>query len=230
MPLSRRALVRTAALPLAGLAGCVSPPRPPVAEGWHEVRIPGKRATRYSWEVKSERMAILAQAEASASMWRRKLRVPPERIGTASFAWWVDDLIGNADVTHVERTDAPVRVLFGFEGDSRRLPMRTRMMFELAQALTGEEPPYATLAYVWANDAPEESVLHNPRTDRVRKIVADSGRQHLGRWRDHRRDLAADFHRAYGEPPGALVSIAVMTDADNTASSARAWYTPPRLG
>ena len=103
------------------------------------------------------------------------------------------------------------------------------MMFELAQALTGEVPPYATLMYVWDNQAPVESVVINPRTDRVRKIVLDTGTSQLGRWRDHRRQLARDFHRAFGEDPGPLQSVALMTDADNTRSTAQAWYGPVKV-
>ncbi len=213
------------ALPLAGCAFA------PLAhgDGWHEVRIPGKRSTRYAWERKLGRAAILASADASASMWRKRVAVAPQQLGQASFSWWVDELIAGADVSQVDREDAPARVLFGFGGDARRLSQRTRLMFELAHALTGEEPPYATLMYVWENRAPLESVIVNPRSDRIRKIVADSGTSQLGRWRDHRRDLAADFRRVFGEAPGPLVSIAVMTDADNTASLAKAWYGPVTL-
>ena len=58
----------------------------------------------------------------------------------------------------------------------------------------------------------------------IRKIVIDSGTGQLRRWRDHRRDLAADFRLAFGEEPGPLVSVAFMTDSDNTRSQARAWY------
>ena len=48
-------------------------------------------------------------------------------------------------------------------------------------------------------------------------------------WRDHRRDLVADFRRAFGEDPGPLQAIAVMTDTDNTGSQAEAWYGPITL-
>jgi len=41
--------------------------------------------------------------------------------------------------------------------------------------------------------------------------------------------VAADFRRAFGEEPGPLVAIAVMTDSDNTRSRSRAWYGPVRL-
>lgn len=200
-----------------------------VAQGWHEVRLPGKAATRYRYTHKAGRAAWAAQAQASASMWRRRLQVPPQQVGEVSFSWWVDRLITGASLSQAEHADAPVRVLFGFGGDTSRLPQRTRMMFELAQALTGEEPPFATLMYVWDNQAPLDSVVVNPRTDRVRKIVLDSGTGQLGRWRDHRRHLARDFHRAFGEAPGPLLSVALMTDADNTRSQAQAWYGPVQL-
>jgi hypothetical protein len=97
-------------------------------------------------------------------------------------------------------------------------------MFDLAQVLTGEAPPYATLMYVWDSRAEVGSLIVNPRTDRVRKIVLDSGPEGLKRWRDHRRNLAEDFRKAFGEEPGTLVGIAVMTDGDNTRSMAQAWY------
>ena len=41
----------------------------------------------------------------------------------------------------------------------------------LAEVLTGEEPPYATLMYVWCNKREPGTVIHSPRTDRIRKIV-----------------------------------------------------------
>jgi hypothetical protein len=127
-------------------------------------------------------------------------------------------------VADIDHEDAVARVIFGFAGDIDSLPLRTRMKFELAQALTGEVPPYATLMYVWDSKLPVGTVVVNPRSDRIRKIVVDSGPGELHRWRDHRRDLAADFRLAFGEAPGPLVSMAVMTDSDNSSASARTWY------
>jgi hypothetical protein len=228
--------IRWLGLALAGLtalAGCVLTPRAgpqaPVSEAWQAVSLPGKAPTHYAWTYKDGRTAIGARADNSASMWRRQLPVPPERLGEVDFSWWVTAMIEGASVADADREDAPARVLFAFDGDSGRLSPRNRMMFELAQALTGEAPPYATLMYVWDATAPVGSVIPNPRTDRVRKIVVDSGSEHLGQWRDHRRDLVADFRRAFGEEPGPLLAIAVMTDSDNTHSTASAWYGPVTL-
>lgn len=220
----RRGLIAGAALALAGCAIAPSGSR-----DWHDLRIPGKTSTRYRWQDKEGRRAVLAEADRSASMWRKHQPMAADRIGGVSFSWWVDSLIAGADVSRAESEDAPAKVLFAFGGDVSKLPQRTRVMYELAQALTGEEPPYATLMYLWDNRAAVDSVIVNPRTDRIRKIVLDSGASQLGRWRDHQRSLASDFRRAFGEDPGPLLSVAVMTDSDNTQSSARAWYVLPVL-
>lgn len=209
------------------LAGCASPPRD--ARDWHDLPLPGKRASRYRWVRKDGRDALEAVADRSASLWRRRVQLPAAQLGQVEFSWWVGRLLSGASVSDVDSEDAVARVIFGFDGDHRRLSARTRAQFELASLLTGEAPPYATLMYVWDSHQPPlplETVVTNPRSDRIRKIVVDSGPEQLGRWREHRRDLRADFERAFGEPPGDLVSVALMTDADNTGGQAQTWYGP----
>jgi hypothetical protein len=95
--------------------------------------------------------------------------------------------------------------------------------------LTGEPMPYATLMYVWCNKREPGALIKGPRTDRVRKLVVQSGSKQLNQWLDYERDIRADFERAFGEAPGALVGIGIMTDSDNTRTTARAWYGPLRL-
>ena len=216
---------------LLALGACTTPVIPPAtspdvpATGeWHAVQLPGKASTRYEREHKDGRAAWCATSERSASMWRRHVTVEATRVAEVSFSWWVQDIIANANVAEAPLADAPARVMFAFGGDIRSLPARTRMFFDLAEALTGERPPYATLVYVWDANAPVGTVIINPRSDRIRKIVVDSGALNLRQWRDHRRDLAADFRLAFGEAPGPLTAIALMTDSDNTQSSARSWY------
>lgn len=208
------------------LAGCATAPAPtaPADGDWQPLALPGKPATHYEWVSKDGRAAVMARSDRSASMWRKRFLPALAAPREARFSWWVQDLIPTADMGDAELDDGSARVLFGFDGDVGSLPLRTRMMFDLAAALTGEQPPYATLMYVWDATRPVGTVLMHPRSDRIRKIVVDSGTGGLRRWRDHTRDLAADFKLAFGEAPGPLVSVAFMTDSDNTRSAARAWY------
>lgn len=236
--LMRWPAVRPLCLAAALLLGaCQHAPAPPGAtptssnwtDGWQPFAIPGKTATSYTARMADGRWVLHAQSHTSASLYRRALRVEPERLGKLSFSWKADALPADADVRQGEREDAVVRVLLAFDGDTASLAPRTRLMFELMQSLTGEAPPFATLMYVWDSRAEVGSVVHNPRSDRIRKIVLESGPQHAGRWRSYERDVRADFRRAFGEEPGPLIGVAVMTDSDNTRSTAEAWYGEIRL-
>jgi len=157
-------------------------------------------------------------------MLRQRVRIESQDLGALSFSWKVPELIAQADLAQRDAADSPVRIVLAFEGDRSRLSIKDRMLSELAHALTGEPMPYATLMYVWCNTRPPGSVIVNPRTDRIRKLVVESGRSRLNQWLDYERDIRADFMQAFGEPPGALVGMAIMTDSDNTRTVARAWY------
>jgi hypothetical protein len=210
------------------IAGCATPaavvPSEWSTDDWHAVSLPGKRPTNYRFERKDGRTALAARADASASMWRRRIDRAGHTLGHVEFSWWVQVLPLNADVSQSDLTDAAARVMFAFAGDPSRLSKRNQMMSDLTRALTGEPPPFATLIYVWDAKLPQGSVIVHPRSDRVRKIVVESGNSGLRRWRSYRRDLAADFRLAFGETPGDLQAIAVMTDGDNTQSQLATWY------
>lgn len=188
------------------------------AEGWQDVPLPGKARTVYRWERQDGRRELVAHADASASLFRRRVSKPPEALREVEFGWWAQALPDGADLAESGKTDAAARVMFAFDGDTSRLSPRTQLQFDLARTLTGEVPPYATLAYVWDATAPVGTVIIHPRNDRVRKIVVESGHGALRQWRRYRRSLVDDYRLAFGEPPGPLLAVAVMTDGDNTRS------------
>lgn len=196
----------------------------PQLEGWSARELPGKRATRYSLAQRDGRACVLARAEQSVSLWRRRLQLDPQQLGALEFDWWIASHQGAATVADPDTDDAAARLVLAFDGDVARLSTRNRMMFELAHTLSGEPPPFATLMYVWDAKAAPETVVISQRSDRVRKIIVGSGPGGAPSWRRFKRDVAADYQRAFGEAPGALIGAAFMTDADNTRSRAEACY------
>ncbi len=197
--------------------------------GWEHLQFPGKSPTQFTFVREDGRDAVAAVAQASVSMKRRKVDIPPQALGDLHFSWKVPALIQQADMARRDLDDAPVRVVLVFDGDRSRFSPADTLLSELARALTGEEMPYATLMYVWCNKRAPGEVILNPRTSRIRKLVVESGPANLGRWMDYERDIRADYERAFGEAPGALRGVAIMTDSDNTRTLARAWYGPVRL-
>jgi hypothetical protein len=157
-------------------------------------------------------------------MLRKTLHVPADQLNALSFAWQVPQLIVNADMALRDQDDSPVRMVLAFEGDRSQFSAKNAMLNELTHAITGQPMPYATLMYVWCNKRPVGTVIHNPRTDRIRKIVVESGAERLNQWLSYERNIKADYEKAFGEAPGALIAIGLMTDTDNTRSQAQAWY------
>lgn len=175
------------------------------------------------------RPVVAVQSKAAVSVWRKAVNVEPAQLSTLRFSWRMNELIADADVALREKDDA-LRIVLAFDGDRSRLAARDHLMSELARTLTGEELPYATLMYVWSNQRGVGSVIPSQRTDRIRKLVLEAGRAGLGRWLDYERDVRADYRRVFGEEPGRLLAIGLMTDTDNTRSSAQTWYGPLSFG
>jgi hypothetical protein len=200
-----------------------------VGNEWRHHLLPGKRPTHYTYDATQPVPSVRADAHASASLIRRPLNIAPDQLGTLTFSWRQDALIPGADLERKDKADAALRIILAFDGDSGRLSGRHGMVSELIRMVTGEPLPYATLMYVWCNACPAESILVNPRTDRIKKIAVQSGPEQLHRWLSYQRDIRADFIRAFGEPPGRLKAIGLMTDADNTEERTRVWYGPVRL-
>lgn len=221
MPEPAQEVVALESSPWAAASSGTARPAP-----WQHQEFPGKRQSHYNYVRLDGREAIAARASSSASMLRQAVRVEPAELNHLRFSWKVPALIASADLAVREQADSPVRVVLAFEGDRSKFSPKDAMLSELAHALTGEPMPYATLMYVWCNKREPGTVLVNSRTSRIRDLVMESGSRHLGQWMDYERDIRADFTKAFGEAPGALLSIGIMTDTDNTQSTTQAWYGP----
>ena len=192
--------------------------------GWEQVKLPGKRDTHYSLVTLNGQNTLKANAQSSASMLRKKIRIEPDALNSLFFSWQVSELIATADMAKRDQGDSPVRIVLAFEGDRKKFSMKNAMLSELSHAVTGEPMPYATLMYVWCNQKLVNMAIENPRTDRIRKIVVESGSERLNQWLMYERKIKTDYENAFGEAPGALIGIGLMTDSDNTQSQVQAWY------
>ncbi|HVL57483.1 MAG TPA: DUF3047 domain-containing protein [Burkholderiaceae bacterium] len=195
------------------------------AGGWVPWQLhPKKARTRYSLVSVDGRSALRADADSSASGMVQALDADPAVTPVLAWSWRVDRLIEGADSADRHADDSPVRVMIAFDGDVGTLPLKERMLFERVALFGGRPLPYATLAYIWDNDKPVGTIVPNPHTSRIQKIVVASGPQGLHRWQSYQRDIVSDYRRAFGSAPGRVTAVAVMTDTDNTRTRATAFY------
>lgn len=182
-------------------------------------------ATRYA-VVRGDdgRQVLHARANASATGLRCTVRIDPLAQPLLDFSWRVPRVPQQATVDRPERDDSPARVIVAFDGDMARLPLRDRLLFDQVELFTGQKLPYAMLMYTWCASLPTDTLVANHRTQRIQYLTVESGALHVGRWRHYRRDVVADYQRAFGEPPGNIISLGVLTDSDALKLDLEAWY------
>jgi hypothetical protein len=194
-------------------------------EGWRPWGVTRfKRATEYRLVREDGRTAVRASATSSASGLAHPLDLDPSVYRLLHWHWKVDQLIAKADNTQKNTEDSPVRLVISFAGDMEKLDFSDNMFFEQIKAFTGQQLPYATLMYIWENRVPTGTVIPNRHTSRIKMVVAESGRDKLGAWQEQTRNIYADFRRAFGEEPGRILSVGIMTDTDNTGENVHAYY------
>lgn len=201
------------------------------AAGWVHKTFGDRKPAQYQPALQAGRPAIHAHSAGGNSSLRRVVALPagktPDRL---RFSWFVPRLNAEADLRDRDIDDAVARIILSFDGDrAARFTVRDHMLSELAQLITGEPLPFATLMYVWDNRYPVGTVIPNPHSDRIRQLVVETGPARLGQWVDMERDVQADFQHAFGEAPGTLHSLGLMSDTNNTGATVDAWYGPITL-
>lgn len=186
--------------------------------------MPSKPRTHYRIRKVDGTVALEARADHSASGLYRPMRIDLREHPLLEWSWKVEGLIPGADNRIAQKEDSPVRLILAFSGDLDKLDFFDRGKMRLAKALSGQELPYATLMYVWSNEHPVDTVIHNPHLSRIRMIVVDSGEARVGQWASYRRDVLADYRLAFEEEPDVVHTVGLMSDTDNTRTHARAWY------
>jgi hypothetical protein len=193
--------------------------------GWLPLKVGIlKKPTQYRLTEDGGETVLKAVADASASGLYHPVNVDPREHPLLRWRWKTRDLIEGADNTQRHAEDSPVRLLVAFDGDISRLPLGDRMVFDQFKAFAKQDLPYATLMYIWENRQPVGSVIANQHTSRIRMVVVESGPQAVGEWREMTRNVREDFIRAFGEEPGKIHYVGVMSDTDNTGGRAEAWY------
>jgi len=196
----------------------------PLPAPWAIMRINERKLlTRYDLVEDDGKVVLHARADKSASGLVHNTRVDLNATPVLTWRWKADAPVANADPLTASREDAPLRVVMEFEGDRSKLPLTDRAVDGFSEKIAGRPLPYATLMYIFAEKIPIGTIVPNPHTRRIQMVVVDNGAG-VRKWNTVTRNVRDDFRRAFGEAPGAVTAIGVLTDTDNTASSVEAWY------
>jgi hypothetical protein len=173
-------------------------------EHWRQRSFKGE--TDYRIVTKDDKAVLEAHADGTASALYRRLRVDLTKTPYLHWTWRVDETFEDIDERTKAGDDYPARIY---------VVRRGGMAFWRTWALN----------YVWSSNQPVDSRWPNAYAgENVQMWAVDSGTEKAGEWVTHVRDVRADFKAAFGMDITEIDGVALMTDADDTGSSARAWY------
>lgn len=167
---------------------------------------------------------LRAHSQSAASGLLQEVNIDSREARYIKWQWKVPQLLKGADLNRKGSDDSPARVIVSFDGNLDKLDVEERAMAGVVKLVSGREMPYATLMYVWDNKMPVGTFLENPHSSRAKLVVVASGPAELGKWVPFSRNLVADFRRAFGEAPGKITTVGVMTDSNATENDAIAFY------
>ena len=202
------------------------------AGGWHHQTLPGvARENRFALQRDpvSQQTVLTVDSHAAASTFVHPLRIDPAAQPWLSWRWQVSNPVAGSDFRHKAGDDYAARVYVLFDYPLDKLSFGDRFRISLAQNFSDVPIPTAAIAYVWGSAQAVGETGPNPYTDRVQMVVVDSGAAHVGEWRTHRRNVAEDFQRLFGEPAPAIIGIAVSADTDNTGEAVMTRFGDLRL-
>lgn len=202
--------------------------QPPAS--WHFATLPGKSPTRFEVTDLDGHRVLKVEANDSYGNLVHRVQVPLDASSTLSWKWRVDKFIDGADLHARAGDDGAAKLCVFFNLSTDLLPVSEQLRLAAARKLSGEDVPSETLCYVWDAKAPVGETVVNVFTRRIRMMVLRSGLANSpDRWATERRNLLADYRRAFGDEAGGatpdITAIAVSADADNTHGSGLSYFT-----
>lgn len=197
----------------------------PLPAGWQHLKLSSnKNDTEYSLVVDEGTTVLKAVANNAATFLATETNFDPRRFPTLSWRWKVIRGIPTANTRERKSEDAPARLMVSFAGDKSKLSFGDRTAAALAESISGNPFPYAQLMYVWGGKVAVDSITTSTLSARIRMLAVAADSAGIGQWHTYTRNMVDDFRKAFGEEPGNVTAIEVMTDTDNTGGSAETLY------
>lgn len=194
------------------------------ANCWDVLRFPKADPSQYRLLIENGDTLILASSDDQASGLVYRTSIDPSEYPVLEWAWKTEDIIKEGNMMTKEGDDYPARIFVTFSYDKKDLPIRQRIKRGLIKTFTAYDVPTRALNYVWSSGHPVGTTTQNAFTEWVVMISVQSGEDRTEEWVQHRVNLFEDYKKAFGEAPGKITGIAIMTDTDNTGAKAETRY------
>jgi len=185
-------------------------------ENW-EPLIFEKIEEHSSYEIKDS--VLVAKSNNSASGIKFKISYDIYKYPVLKFKWKTNNVYKKGDAITKEGDDYPIRIYVMFEYDPDNVSFFEAVKYDFAKTIYGEYPPHSSINYIWSNKAQKDKYITSAYTDRAKMAILNSGVEKLNTWQEHTVNVLENYKKAFGKEPPAKVTLAIMSDSDNTGES-----------
>ena len=207
-----------AAILMGGAAAVMAKGPSLIGEGpWKLIKLRGKDVTRF--EVENDR-EMRVEAKGAVGFYYTKLSDIGDDKVMLQWRWRVDRQIPATDQARKGGDDRAIAVHLWFDDDE------SGSLFGKLGSLLGYPRVGHLMTYVWGGVRDANTVMANPYYDKGAIIIVRNGKAGgKGDWQLEKRDVVADYARAFGQKPDLsklrYLAISADTDDTGTVSSAR---------
>ncbi|MDX1672190.1 MAG: DUF3047 domain-containing protein [Balneolaceae bacterium] len=192
---------------------------------WEEMEVKADNLTEYQLITLADSTHVIkATSNNAASGLIHTADIDTEQYPVIKWRWKIEQVLEKGNLEKKRGDDYAARIYVTFDYDRSKLSLGEKIKLWAIETFTSYEIPLRAINYIWANKAPAGTVAPNPFTDWVQMIAVQSGNEKAGEWISERRNIYKDYKKAFGEEPGNITGVAIMTDSDNTGGSATGYY------
>jgi hypothetical protein len=174
-------------------------------EGWKSRGGEGSEIYR----VRSDHEPYLeAHAKESAVTIAKKFEYDLTEYPYLSWQWRVIELPKGGDERYKKTGDSAAAIYVIFEGRFRP----------------------KSIKYVWSASLPKGTTTESPYNSKTKIVVLQNQSSPMGEWVSERVNVYADYQRLFGDETESVQAIGLMSDSDNTQSTAVAHYKAIMIG
>lgn len=191
---------------------------------WKPLTFPKiKTHSTYRLEPDGGKSILKAESHASASaiVYYRTFNIYENPC--LHWRWKITELSSRGNPKEKSGDDYPIRVYVLFQYDPASASLGERLTYNAAKIIYGKYPPQSTLNYVWTGTNISERFITSPFTKKARIIILERGIERVGQWVEESVNVLADYRKVFGKDPPAIAGLAIMSDTDNTGTSAVAY-------
>ena len=160
-----------------------------------------------------------ARSENSASGIKFKKTYDIYKYPILSFKWKINNVYKKGDARTKAGDDYPIRIYVMFEYNPDKAGFFEAFQYDFVKSIYGKYPPHSTVNYIWSNKIQKKRIITSSYTDKSKMIVLNSGTDKINSWQEHKVNVFEDYKKAFGKNPPQKVTLAIMSDSDNTGES-----------